>query len=74
MQGGICLIGLKINYKDIIYKISNINFVPGPNSLYIELESKKYGIMNVPIKEIQDELGKLHIKHILDINFPIKYK
>lgn len=51
MRGAIDLLGKSIEIDDILYEITNINFVPESNGFYIELENNE-GLLNISLKDI----------------------
>jgi len=61
MRGAIDLLGKTIEFEETQYEITNINFVPGSNNFYVELENEQ-GLLNMSLKDLS-----LHINEQINL-------
>jgi len=55
MRDAIDLLGKIIEIEEIRYEITNINFLPGTNSFYAELESEDT-FLNISLKDLSPHI------------------
>lgn len=70
MRDAINLLGKSIEIDNTIYEITNVNFLPGTNNFYAELESDD-GFLNMSLKDLSSHIdeqinanGSYRKKHI----------
>ena len=57
MRDAIDLLGKTIEIEETKYEITNINFLPGTNSFYAELESENT-LLNMSLKDLSPHITK----------------
>ncbi len=57
MRDAIDLLGKTIEIEEIIYEITNINFLPGNNNFYVELENDG-NFLNISLKDLSPHITK----------------
>ena len=55
MRDAINLLGKTIEIEDIEYEITNLNFLPGTNNFYVELESDG-SLLNMALKDLSTHI------------------
>jgi hypothetical protein len=57
MRDAINLLGKSIEIDNTIYEITNVNFLPGTNNFYAELESDD-GFLNMSLKDLSSHIDE----------------
>ena len=63
MRGAINLIGKTIEVDEILYEVTNINFIPNNNNFYVELENDG-NILNISLKDLSSHINEQLMKNI----------
>lgn len=62
MRGAINLIGKTIEVDEILYEVTNINFIPNNNNFYVELENDG-NILNISLKDLSSHINEQLMKN-----------